>query len=208
MDPRRSALDGNTGPAPRGGEAAQPPRLIRARAVWTRRTGVLLLSCAAALCVWIVPLSLLLPAHVDARHWPWAWVGLDTMEAVSLAATGILTLRRDPRVGAVAGAATALLLADAWFDITTAQMGSAVVLALILAGVAELPLATLCAWLAWKAPVRFATSSTAPASGHLRAVVRMRPSGAAVSAGVGRRRWRLPHTWTRAAGSRSPARSA
>src|SRR5579875_528508 len=147
MGPRRCAQDRDAGPAPRGGEAVPSLCLPRSRTVWPRRAGVLLLLCAAALCVWIVPLSLLLPAHVDARHWPWAWVGLDTMEAVSLAATGVLTLRRDPRVGAVAGAATALLLADAWFDITTAQMGSAVVLALILAGVAELPLATLCAWL-------------------------------------------------------------
>jgi hypothetical protein len=117
---------------------------------------MVLLFCAVALGLWMVPLGMTLPAQVDARHWPWTWLGLDTLEACSLAATGILTLRRDLRVGAVAGAAAAFLIADAWFDVTTAQKGFEYSLALVLAGGIELPLALLCFVLAWTAPRRFA----------------------------------------------------
>ncbi len=120
-----------------------------------RRAGVLLIACAAALCGWMVLLGITLPPEVNARHWATAWVGLDAMEASCLAATGVLILRRDSRVGAVAGAAAALLTADAWFDVTTAQMGSDALIAIILGLGIELPLAIVCAMIAWKAPRRF-----------------------------------------------------
>lgn len=115
---------------------------------------MLLTGCAGALCVWMVLLGITLPAEVNARHWATAWVGLDAMEACCLAATGVLTLRGDSRVGAVAGAAAALLTADAWFDVTTAQMGSDYLIAIILGLGIELPLALICALIAWNAPHR------------------------------------------------------
>jgi hypothetical protein len=120
-----------------------------------RRTGALLIACAAALCVWMMLLGMTLPSEVTARHWATAWVGLDAMEACCLAATGVLTLRGDSRVGAVAGAAAALLTADAWFDVTTAQKGSDYLFAVILGVGIELPLAAVCALIAWNAPRRF-----------------------------------------------------
>jgi hypothetical protein len=125
-----------------------------------RRAGVLLVACAAALCVWMVLLGMTLPAEVNARHWATAWVGLDAMEACCLAATGFLILRGDSRVGAVAGAAAALLTADAWFDVTTAQKGADYLIAVVLGVGIELPLAAVCARIAWNVPRRF----TAPDS--------------------------------------------
>ena len=125
--------------------------------VTMRRAGMLLIACACALCVWMVPLGRALPAEVNARHWPTAWIGLDVMEACCLAATGILTLKRNTHVGAVAGATTALLAVDAWFDITTAQMGSDYLMAMVLGLGVELPLAVVCGLIAWHGPRRFAT---------------------------------------------------
>jgi hypothetical protein len=107
-----------------------------------------------------VLLGMTLPAEVDARHWATAWIGLDAMEAGCLAATGALTLRRDPRVGAVAGAAAALLTVDAWFDMTTAQRGLPYLTAIILGFGIELPLAVVCALIAWNSPRRFMSGNT------------------------------------------------
>jgi hypothetical protein len=124
-------------------------------AVNMRRAGLLFIACAVALCLWMVLLGMTLPAEVNVRHWPAAWIGLDAMEACCLAATGILILKRDIRVCAAAGAAAALLTMDAWFDITTAQRGSAYLIAMILGFGIELPLAAVCALIAWNAPHRF-----------------------------------------------------
>jgi hypothetical protein len=133
---------------------------VRIVAEWSdtrhiRRAGVLLIACAVAMCAWMILLGMTLPSEVTARHWATAWVGLDAMEACCLAATGVLTLRGDSRVGAVAGAAAALLTADAWFDVTTAQKGSDYLFAIILGLGIELPLAAVCALIAWNAPRRF-----------------------------------------------------
>lgn len=120
-----------------------------------RRLGMLLISCAAVLCVWVVVLGMTLPRQVDARNWPTAWVGLDLMEACCLAATGFLLLKRDIRVCAVAGAAAALFAVDAWFDVTTAPAKTDYLLAMVFGIGIELPIATVCALTAWTAPRRF-----------------------------------------------------
>jgi hypothetical protein len=156
---RRSRQDSQRLPA--GEHAVARVRRDGRRSTWVHRAGVLLLACAAALLVWMVILGMTLPTQAVARHWSAAWLGLDAMEACGLAATGILMLRRDPRVCAVAGASAALLSADAWFDITTAPLGWDVVLALTLGGLVELPLAALCACIAWTAPRRYAASEHA-----------------------------------------------
>lgn len=132
----------------------------RTRVMNGRWMGMLLIGCAASLCVWMVVLGLTLPRQFDARHWRAAWIGLDGMEACCLAATGFLTLKRDSRVGAVAGAAAALLTVDAWFDMTTAEVGANYLIALFFGVAFELPLATICALIAWQAPRRFAPPTT------------------------------------------------
>jgi hypothetical protein len=118
---------------------------------------MLLIACAGALCVWMVPLGKALPAEVTARHWSTAWIGLDAMEACGLAATGILTLKRDSHVGAVGGATAAILTLDAWFDITTSSRGQDYLRALLLGLGVELPLAAICGLLAWNGPSRVTT---------------------------------------------------
>ena len=124
-------------PAPRAPEAPAD-RPVR------RWPGYALVASGVALVPWLVVLATGLPSTADAPHWTVAWVGLDSMEAVGLVATGVLTLRRH-QVRAVVAAATAMLLVvDAWFDVTTSG-GSDIGVALAMALAAELPLAAVCA---------------------------------------------------------------
>ena len=111
-----------------------------------------LLGAAAALLPWMVMLGVSLPATESAHHWSLAWIGLDVMETAALAVTGLLVLRRDARVGMTASAAAAFLMADAWFDIVTAQATEDVLQAAMLAVFVELPLVGLCVALAVTAP--------------------------------------------------------
>jgi hypothetical protein len=133
---------------------------------------MLLIACAGALCVWMVPLGRSLPAEVKPQHWRTAWIGIDAMEACCLAATGILTLKRNPQVGGMGGATAALLTLDAWFDITTAPKRSDLHMALLLGLGVELPLAAVCVLIAWHGPRRFTTSDAEAAGSGAAAVPR------------------------------------
>jgi len=103
-----------------------------------------------ALLPWLVVLATSLPATASAQNWTVAWVGLDAMEAVGLITTGLLTSRRHPLSSAAAAATAMLLAVDAWFDVTTSA-GSQLAEALLMALLAEIPLAVVCATLAVKA---------------------------------------------------------
>lgn len=111
-----------------------------------------LLAAATVLLPWILVLGVSLPTTASAQHWRVAWIGLDVMETTALAVTGWLVLRRDVRVTMAASAAAAFLIADAWFDITTAQPTWDVLQATMLAVFLELPLVALCGALAITAP--------------------------------------------------------
>jgi hypothetical protein len=90
-------------------------------------------------------LAVTLPASPRAAHWPAAWLGLDSMEGLGLLATGLLLLRRDNRCCLTAAVTAALILTDAWFDVTTAAPGAALVLAVAMAACVEIPGSLLCA---------------------------------------------------------------
>ncbi|MFJ6841866.1 hypothetical protein ACIQRE_04240 [Streptomyces griseoluteus] len=77
-----------------------------------------------------------------------AWIALDALEAAALLTAGRRLLRRDSRHRAPAAAAAVLLLADACADVATSPPGPALAVAVVMAVVAELPLAGLCAVLA------------------------------------------------------------
>lgn len=109
------------------------------------RLATLLTGAGVSLVPWMVVLAQTLPQTVEVSNWPAAWIGLDAALAVGLVGTGLLLRRRDPRVSPAAAATGALLVMDAWFDVTTAAAGSEFATAVALALFAELPLAAACA---------------------------------------------------------------
>jgi hypothetical protein len=74
--------------------------------------------------------------------------GAGHLEALGLFGTGVLLIRRDTRYCLTAAATAALLLVDAWLDVTTAAPGAGRIIAIAMAVCAELPLAATCAALA------------------------------------------------------------
>jgi hypothetical protein len=116
-----------------------------------RLLGLGFLLCAAGMVPWLAVLALTLPSATRVPHWSAAWVGLDALEALGLAATGWLVRRGDPRRCLPAVATAALLIADAWFDISTAGTGGPLIEAIVMAACAEIPAAVLCAVIAWRA---------------------------------------------------------
>jgi hypothetical protein len=118
----------------------------------TRPLAVVLLCAGVAMLPWLLVLANSLPATESAT-----WIGLDVLEALGLAATGLLMLRRDPRGCLTATATAVLLVADAWFDVTTAAPGTELATAAAMALGVELPMAILCAVQAirsWPHPAR------------------------------------------------------
>ncbi|WP_433335724.1 hypothetical protein [Spirillospora sp. CA-294931] len=105
----------------------------------------------AALVPWMCVLAARLPATTQVANWSTAWIGLDVMLATGLLSTGYFLTRGDQRYGLTAAATGALLLMDAWFDVTTATSDTDRTFALALAIGLELPLAGVCATLAARA---------------------------------------------------------
>ncbi|MGA4540605.1 hypothetical protein ACPA54_11465 [Uniformispora flossi] len=132
-------------------EAQHLPRSARKKVRGSPRTARLLVASGLALLPWLVVLATTLPPTAEAAHWRAAWVGLDALEAACLLTTGTLAARGDARHAPAAAATAALLVADAWFDTTTAPAGGELAAAVAMAVLVELPLAALCARLALRA---------------------------------------------------------
>ncbi|MFE2288150.1 LPXTG cell wall anchor domain-containing protein [Streptomyces sp. NPDC059443] len=121
-----------------------PQFRTRSAARTAPRLSAVLTGAGLALLPWMLVLARTLPQSAEVSNWATAWIGLDVMLAAGLTGTGLLLRRKDTRVVPVAAATAALLLMDAWFDVTTSA-GSEQTLALLLAFGAELPLAMACA---------------------------------------------------------------
>ena len=102
---------------------------------------------AIVLVAWMVFLAQSLDGKAVGSHWSTVWIGLDTMEALALAALGVLLVRHDHRARTAATVAATLFGMDAWFDVMLSN-GSDFAVAVMLAMVFELPLAAACAGIA------------------------------------------------------------
>ena len=118
----------------------------RLRPLW----GPLFLCMAVLLALWTTWLTVRLPTHHLVRSWDVAWSGFDVLLTTMFVATGIAFLRRSSWVRACALATAALLVVDAWFDVTTAQAGAQLTQAILQAALVEGPVAALCVYLAWR----------------------------------------------------------
>lgn len=117
----------------------------RALSRWVPR---LYLGFAAALLPWAGYLAVSLPQRSISEHYRATWVGFDLALIVVLARIGWLAYRRNPHVVLTATTGATMLVADAWFDITTAAPGAAHLQAVLSAAFLELPCAALCTLLA------------------------------------------------------------
>ncbi|GHB24434.1 hypothetical protein GCM10010331_08010 [Streptomyces xanthochromogenes] len=133
---------------------SRSPRAVAgvAGALRRPRLATVLTGAGLALVPWMVVLARTLPQTTQVSNWSTAWVGLDALLAVGLTGTGVLLRRNDPRAAQVAAATAAVLLVDAWFDVTTAAPGKELATALTLALTAELPMAVTCAVVALRKP--------------------------------------------------------
>jgi hypothetical protein len=106
------------------------------------------LAAAAGFLAWIAVLALTLPSRYLTEHWNVTWVGFDVMLLASLLAAGWALARRRRWAAGALPVSAALLVCDAWFDVTTAAGGTATLVSLGLAAVVELPAAVGLAWAA------------------------------------------------------------
>ncbi|SEE20872.1 hypothetical protein SAMN05428939_7726 [Streptomyces sp. TLI_105] len=119
--------------APR--DSSRPTRAAR----WQGRV---LMGAGLALLPWLGYLAATLPPAEAA-----AWVTLDTFEAAALLAAGSRLLHGDNRHRVPAAVAAVLLVTDACVDLATATPGTELATAVVMAVVAEIPLAAVCAML-------------------------------------------------------------
>jgi len=108
---------------------------------------------ALALIPWALWLATILPSREVAEHWDLAWAGFDLILAAALLATAVSAWRQGPFLEVCAASAGTLLVVDAWFDLLTSS-GRDLTYAIVLAVVAELPLAAVCLWIV-RAPEAF-----------------------------------------------------
>jgi len=105
-------------------------------------------ACSFALLPWTVWLYQTLPSRATADNWDVAWTGFDFAIAATLLATAIGALRRASWTQGVAASAATLLICDAWFDVLTSRTAHELEVALMMAILAEGPLALVCIWVA------------------------------------------------------------
>src|SRR3954454_15911338 len=113
---------------------------------------------AVAIVPWIVWLAWTLPERSVSAHYRLAWVGFDVLLCGALARTAYLAWRRSPFVVNVASATAALLVVDAWFDVTTSPGGQDLLASAAAALGVELPLAVFSLVIAARAQIQIARS--------------------------------------------------
>lgn len=96
---------------------------------------------------WTIYLGYTLPARQESSHYNIAWAGFDVLLLAELGATGWFAYRRSRYLAVAAASAATLLVTDAWFDIMTSPAGADLAEAIVMAVLAELPLAGVCWWL-------------------------------------------------------------
>jgi hypothetical protein len=124
-------------------------RVLADNARLVRWAAPVFLGCAAILLPWIVIIAARLPSRELSENYDVAWAGYDVGLLIGLVWTAFAALRRTRRLTIAAAATGALLVADAWFDVITSPGGWDLAEAVAMSLLAELPLATLCFWLAF-----------------------------------------------------------
>jgi hypothetical protein len=114
--------------------------------VWALRSGrvtaaVVFGAVAVSLVPWIAYLSVSLPTEHVATNWTLVWTGFDIGLALLAIATATAVWRSSNATVLLATALATMLVCDAWFDVTTSQPGNERLVAILMAGLLELPAA-------------------------------------------------------------------
>jgi small-conductance mechanosensitive channel len=127
------------------GSAARAHPLSEDRqVVWLRRIFLTVVTTSSlALVPWVVYLAASLPNRQVSEQWNAAWVGFDIFLVLGLGYTAWNAWRRCQMLVPSALVTATLLVCDAWFDIVLDWGTSHVVISILTALVAELPLAAL-----------------------------------------------------------------
>ena len=130
-------------PGPPGPVRADPYRFDPV----LRRERRLALAVSTVSCVilagWIVLLAASLPHHFSAHHWRAVWVIFDVFLLAAFAATAWAIWRQRQVLILLLMLIGTMLCCDAWFDVGTSLATSGLVISLLTAVFAELPLAFL-----------------------------------------------------------------
>jgi hypothetical protein len=103
-----------------------------------------------ALLPWTIWLASSLSPEHETTRWDLAWSGFDTGLALMFLLTALAAWKRSLWVGALAAATGTLLVTDAWFDIILESHADELRVSIMLAFFAELPVAALCFWIAYR----------------------------------------------------------
>lgn len=122
------------------------------------------------LVLWTVYLGWRLPKNYVSAHWKLAWVGIDTLEVMSLLLTTWAAYRRRVVLVVFATVAGTMFVLDAWFDVTTARSGD-FRQSLVTALIVEIPAALVLFFVAARAFRRIVESWNKKANGELGATV-------------------------------------
>jgi hypothetical protein len=127
--------------------SAQCDDIVLSRA--PRRVGLVMTVGGAVLLIpWIVALVTTLPDHHSSHQWRLAWSGFDVALALAFAFAAFAGWRRRQIAISALTVLGALLLCDAWFDITLSWGTSEHAASILTAAFAEIPVAILSFWLA------------------------------------------------------------
>lgn len=161
-------------------------RELRPTRVVPRWAGWLVIAAGIALLPWIAGLGFVLPTSHEAAHYGASWIGFDLGLCAMLLRTGWLAQKGREHIELSAAITGTLLVVDAWFDVVTADTRGELVLALVLALCAELPLAVFFLWIAGR--VEYRRQRRAEAVSALLRLLRVPRTRAARAAMESRRR--------------------
>ncbi len=120
------------------------PRLTASGSARRRRLFLLgTIVCCVVLAAWIGVLAVTLPRYYRAGDWRGAWVGFDVALLATFAATAWAAWRGRQALIMCLIVLAALLLSDAWFDVTLDVRTSGFLPSLLSALLIEIPLAVI-----------------------------------------------------------------
>jgi hypothetical protein len=147
------------------------PKTLRQRVI------VVFTAIGIAMLPWTIWLSTSLKPHHETEHWDLAWSGFDAALAIMFLLTALAAWRRWPWVGVCAAATGTLLVTDAWFDIVLESHAKEVRNALVLALFAELPVAAVCFWIAYRNELHLAAAAERTTESDLVGVLEVGSNG-------------------------------